>query len=210
MREKINGTTVVIWSAFVNILLGLILLIFDKIELIQIVYVLSAVFVAAGICYIVKYFMKESYKELNCYHFSAGVLLVVIGMCALVRSAKVSEYLALCLGIILLISAVVKLQNALDLKAMENRYWAVFLAVAAFMIVCAVLIVLNPFGEETNTQVFTYVMLVVDGILSLIEIFYLSACLKKCAKNELCMDGIYDSAADEIDEAEETGSNESE
>lgn len=205
MREKINGTTVVIWSAIINILLGLMLLIFDKIELVQIVYVMCAVLVATGIFYIVKYFIKDSYKELNCYHFSAGVLLVVLGMCALVRAAKVSEYLALCLGIILLISAVIKLQNALDLKAIEDKFWAVFLAIAAFLIVCAVLIVLNPFDERTNIQVFTYVMLVVDGILSIAETFYLSACLRKRAKRELMAGYIM-----EDDEAEETGSKESE
>lgn len=210
MREKINGTTVVIWSAVINILLGLILLIFDQIELEQIVYVMCAFFVVMGIFYIVKYFVKESYKELNCYNFSAGVLLVVLGMCAMVRAEKVSEYLAFGLAIILLIGAVIKLQNALDLKAMEDKYWAVFLAIAALMIVCAVLIILNPFGAETNTQVFTYVMLVVDGILSLMEMFYLSACLKKRMKRELCIDGIYDGVADEIDETEETGSNDSE
>lgn len=210
MREKINGTTIVIWSAAVNILLGLILLIFEQIELEQIVYVFSAFFVVMGIFYIVKYFIKESYKELNCYNFSAGVLLVVLGICAMVRAEKVSEYLAFCLAIILLIGAVIKLQNALDLKAIEDKYWAVFLAVAVFLIVCAVLVVLNPFEVKNNTQVFTYAMLVVDGILSLIEIFYLSARLKKRVKNELRMDGVYDSAADKIDEMEEAGSNEGE
>lgn len=206
MREKINGTTVVIGSAVVNILLGLMLLIFEQIKPVHLLYVLCAVCVVAGIIFIVKYFVGESYKQLNCYHFSIGALLVVVGMCALVRAQEISIYVVLCLGAILLISSVVKLQNALDLKAMEDKAWGIALAVAAFLMVAAILVLLNPFGAENDISVFTYVMLVVDGVISIAEVVYLSARIKKYWEKEEWVEVMEESASaqdNEIAEVEE-------
>lgn len=184
MREKTNGTLMILAAAVLGILLGLFLLLFPGAKMIQIVYAIGIVLIVAGIISIVRYFMTESYRRLNCYTFSAGALMVVLGVCALLRAEIVSSYLIICLGILLLASGVIKLQNALDLEAMKDKTWAVVLMIAVAVIICGAVVLLNPFSNQSDLNYFAYIVLVVDGVLSLFSVLYLTVRLRKYQKQQ--------------------------
>lgn len=174
MRERTNGTMAILGAAVLAILLGLFLLLFPGAKIIQIVYGIGVVMIVGGIISIVRYFMTESYRKLNCYTFSAGALMVVLGVCALLRAEIVSVYLIVCLGILLLASGIIKLQHALDLEAMKDKAWIAILVVAVAMIICGAVVLLNPFHSTEDLNRFTYIMLVIDGGLSLFSVLYLT------------------------------------
>lgn len=174
MRGRTNGTMAILGAAVLAILLGLFLLLFPGAKIIQIVYGIGVVMIVGGIVSIVRYFMTESYRKLNCYTFSAGALMVVLGVCALLRAEIVSTYLMVCLGILLLASGIIKLQHALDLEAIKDKAWIAILVVAAAMIICGAVVLLNPFDRMEDLSRFTYIMLVIDGGLSLFSVLYLT------------------------------------
>ncbi|MDE7063792.1 MAG: DUF308 domain-containing protein, partial [Lachnospiraceae bacterium] len=174
MRGRTNGTMAILGAAVLAILLGLFLLLFPGARIIQIVYGIGVVMIVGGIVSIVRYFMTESYRKLNCYTFSAGALMVVLGVCALLRAEIVSTYLLVCLGILLLASGIIKLQHALDLEAMKDKAWIAILVVAVTMIICGAVVLLNPFDRMEDLSRFTYIMLVIDGCLSLFSVLYLT------------------------------------
>lgn len=182
MREKTNGTLMILGAAVLGILLGLFLLLFPGAQMIQIVYAIGIILIVAGIISIVRYFMTESYRRLNCYTFSAGALMVVLGVCALLRAEIVSSYLIICLGVLLLASGVIKLQNALDLEAMKDKAWMVILIIAVAVMICGAVVLLNPFENKNDLNYFTYIMLVVDGALSLFSVIYLTIRLRRFQK----------------------------
>ena len=67
-----------------------------------------------------------------------------------------------------------KLQNAMDLKALKDRTWGVICVVSLVIVVCAVLIIMNPFSDRNYEIALTYFSLLFDGIISLFSYHYLA------------------------------------
>lgn len=181
-KQEASGTFMILFMAIVNIVLGIIMLLAEQIQLKNFCYIFTAFLVIFGIGLIVKYFMTESYKNINQYGFSVGVLLILLGMCALLKADELAGNFFVLLGIWLLVSAIIKLQHSLDLKALEDSIWIFLLAVAAVIAVCAVLIIVNPFSNDTYHTYLTYIMLIVDGAFSLFSTAYLALRIRKYDK----------------------------
>lgn len=182
-KRQPNVTLLVITAACIFILMGILLLTVPQIQIVTIAYILSTAAIVLGIILIVRYFLSEAYRNMNQYGFSVGSLFVIIGVCAMVKAEAVSEYFILCLGLLILVSAVVKLQNALDLKALEYRIWTVFLGIAIAMLSCAVVILIAPFAKPEDLEHFTYVILIADGAFGLISTICLHRQVKRFEKS---------------------------
>lgn len=181
-QPAITAIILVISAIFAG--LGLVLLFVQKIQILTVIYLLGGVFIITGIVFIVQYFLKEAYRNMNQYGFSVGTLLVILGSCMMVRASQVAEYFILGMGIFLLIAAVIKLQNALDLKALGERSWVVFCLLAAAIAVCALIIILDPFTQPADRNHFTYIILVADGVFTLISMLFLMLRVKKYQKTK--------------------------
>lgn len=181
-NKEFSGTFLILFSAVINILLGMVMLFVKQIDLKTLCYIFITLLIVGGIGLIIRYLMTESYKNINQYGLSVGVLCVILGMCALVRVDKLSAYFMICLGIWLLISGIIKLQYALDLKALRDKTWFVLLIISAIISICAILIIINPFTEKIYHTYLTYILLIVDGSISLLSTAYLSLRLKKYQK----------------------------
>lgn len=183
MNEKF-GLQFIITIAVIEIALGALLLFVPQIEISTLCYLLCAALVITGIFLIVKYFLSDAYKNMDEYGFSIGVFFVILGMCALVRVEQVSASFLLCMGIALLMTSVIKFQNALDLKNLDEKTWIWVLAISLVFTVASVIIIINPFSSIRTLQLFTYRILIVDGIISLLSNFYLFIKLKQNIKQD--------------------------
>lgn len=179
------GTGMIIGIALVYILVGLAMVFVPQFKETYIIYIAGAIFVIFGIILIVKYFLTGSYRDLGKYGFSAGVLCVLIGACMLVRTQQIAVYFSLFLGICILLTAVIKLQNAVDLKSMHNKGWFVFLLIALAFLTVAVLIVLNPGGKMTQYKEVVYYILITDGVIDIISPVYLVFAIRASRRMEL-------------------------
>lgn len=167
------GTGMILGIAVIYILFGLAMEFVPQFKEIYIIYIAGAAFAVFGIIMIVKYFLSGSYQDIGKYGFSAGVLCVLIGALMLVRSSEIAVYFSLFLGVCILLTAVVKLQNAVDLKSIHNRGWFVFLVIALAFLAVAILVVLNPGGKVSQYKDAIYYVLIADGIIDLISPIYL-------------------------------------
>lgn len=181
-KDGSYGTFLLLAMSVINILLGVVMLFVKQIELKTLCYIFIALLMIYGIGMIIRYLMMESYKNINQYGLSYGALLVTLGACALVRVDQVSSFFFLGLGIWLLVVGIIELQYALDLKALRDHTWLFLLIVSAIISVCAVVVIINPFQQDTYHTYFTYIMLIVDGVISLLSTAYLSLRLKKYHK----------------------------
>lgn len=167
------GTGVIAGISVVYLILGLAMLFVPAIQEVYIVYMLCAVLIAFGILTIVRYFTGGHFLDTGEYSFSGGVLAVIAGFCILIRSAQVAESFGLFLGICVLLTAVVKLQNAVDLNAMKNRSWLVFLILALVFLVLSVLVILDLFSWREKQMDVIYVILAADGAVGLFSMIYM-------------------------------------
>lgn len=178
-REKENekkhgiGIGVISGISVIYLVLGLAMLFVPKIKEVYIVYMICAVLIAFGILTIVRYFTDGRFLDPGEYGFSGGVLAVIAGFCILIRSSQVAESFGLFLGICILLTAVIKLQNAADLNAMKNRSWPIFLILALVFLVLAVLVILDLFSWREKQMNIIYVILAADGAVGLFSTIYM-------------------------------------
>lgn len=183
-KEKKSGigSGSVIAISIIYILLGLAMLFVPKIKEVYIVYVICAALIVVGIMLIVRYFMNSSFKDIQEFGFSGGVLAIVAGFCVMVRSASVAQAFGLFLGICILLTAILKLQNAVDLNSMENRSWLIFLIIALAFMVAAVWIILDPFNWNQKSFDYIYYILVADGAVGLFSTIYMTFAIRMYQK----------------------------
>ena len=179
------GTGMILGIAIIYILFGLAMIFVPQFKEIYIIYIAGAIFVIFGIVMIVKYFLTGSYRDIGKYGFSAGVLCVLIGVLMLVRTNEIAVYFSLFLGICILLTAIIKLQNAVDLKSMHNKGWFVFLLIALVFLAAAILIVLNPGGKVSQYKDVVYYILIADGVISIISPIYLVFAIRTSRRLEL-------------------------
>lgn len=191
-KHRIFGFMILIPVAL--ILLGALLIFIPEVKPIHLVYVIDVIIMALGIVLIVQYFMRESFKNLQNYGFSFGAMFLLLGAAGLVKAETVSAFFLTILGAVLMLSAVLKLQNALDLKLLKDRFWFVFLLIAVLFAILALVVLLNPFGNQEGLEAFTQFVIFFDGIAGLIGTIYLSAILKKKEKQEMAEAEIADAA----------------
>jgi uncharacterized membrane protein HdeD (DUF308 family) len=165
-------------------LLGILLICVPQITFLTLCYVCCGVLAAFGIFMIVRYFLKESFRSLNQYGFSVGVLFVLISMCALVKAEIVSSYFIPCLGVLILVSAVFLLQDCLDLIVMKDVLWLLWLILAVLFAVVGILVLFYPFSSTDVQHQFCYYALAADGIVCLLGTLYLHFRIKAFEKKE--------------------------
>lgn len=171
--------------SFIYILLGGLLCTIPSLKMEYICYGISVTLIILGIIFIVKYFITDSYKNLNQYGFSIGVFLVIIGTCTLVKNAQLTKNFQLYIGVCILLTAIIKLQNAMDLKALKDRVWSVICGVSVLIMIAAMVIIINPFSNSNYEIALTYFSLLFDGMISIFSYNYLSFRLKKAKRQQV-------------------------
>lgn len=172
-KKNVFNTVVVALAATVFILVSVLILFIPQIEIKDICYFCSGAVLALGIYIIVRYFLTEGYRRLSEYGFSEGVLFVLLGSCGLISADNMAESFLTVLGLSLLLSGVIKLQYALDLKCMEDKVWVIFFVITVLFLICDVVSILKPFTDAAFYEKFTCMVLLADGIVTIINIFYL-------------------------------------
>lgn len=207
IRGRMGGTLLILSSAAAFIILGLLLLFVPQVQVAYICYFLCAVLIIWGIVLIARYFVTEAYRKIGEYGFSKGVLLVILGMCALVRTDVFVEFFVPALGICLLLSGITKLQYAVDLKSMRDGIWVVMLMISLVVMGGSIAVILDFFPDAELRSLFAYYLLIVDGTIGLAANLYLYIKIGLFQKDERQKLEAEESVKQEIAEPEkQTGS----
>lgn len=168
-----SSTIMVYLTAVLFVALGVAFLAIPNLAAEQFCYLLAGGLILLGILRIGEYFIRESYKNVNQYGFSVGAFVIILGVCVIIRIQQFADIFNLCLGIGILLTSIIKVQHAMDLHALGNRKFPVFLGLALILVICAAVILVNPFTDGAVRDRFTYVVLIADGILTLFSTTYL-------------------------------------
>ncbi len=109
-------------------------------------FLLGTVLILAGAVSMISYLLRDAHQ--NYYHndFFHGLVGIVLGIFVLYK-ANVKfffTFLPILLGILVLVSGLSKLQDAIDFKRMEYGNWVVMLVLAVLNIVLGLVLLSNP------------------------------------------------------------------
>ena len=163
--QKENGKGIsyilmILMSLLCVVIAGLLLFV-PAIEVSTVCYTFCTGFILWGILHISKFFLSHAYRKRNDYSFSMGVLLIVLGCCGMIRMDAIIAKKDICFGMITLCMGILTLQSAIQLNALQNKYWMWDMAAAFVLILCSVFVI-------------TEWVLFVAGLISVFNIIFVT------------------------------------
>lgn len=162
-NKQNNNVTLTIILGLVGLILILIPDAFNKI----IGYLVGIVLLVVGLIGIYKY-MKNRDED-NALNLVTGILYAVLGVIIMAYPHSVINLASKCLGVYLVISSILKLQTAFNLKA-TNSKWIGTLVVGILVLVLGALLIFNPFSGVTVTKL-AGAFLIAYAVFDLIDIY---------------------------------------
>lgn len=155
-----------ILMAVLNMLLGVILLVWPDKFLLWGCYALGLVVLLYGISRIIAYMANKNAVSYLNVDLIAGIIVTAIGVFLLIRPNIFLSILPIVFGLFIIFSGIVKLQNAFELKRVDyEKWWRIFL-VAVISVLLGILIIWNPFTTAALTAQAIGIVLIFDGFSS--------------------------------------------
>ncbi|MDO4297647.1 MAG: DUF308 domain-containing protein [Lachnospiraceae bacterium] len=164
------------------VVLGAVLLFWPDVSVQMICYVLGFAMIVIGITYGIIYFTKDNLSGVLQMDLVIGIVAVAFGIFILLNQAFLASVLPFAMGIILLLGAVVKLQNAINMKRLKFGRWYVVLIFALLLVGLGIVLLVNPFRSEYWMVLYIGGCLVLDGLVNLVSMAFIVSRFKKLMK----------------------------
>ena len=168
----------------IYIVCGLVLLIWPDISMSTFCYALGVIGIIYGIAHIVIYFTKDHMVSIMEMDLVTGIVTTAFGLFVLVNDKIFVSILPFAMGVILMLGAIMKLQNSLDLKKMGFQKWWIVLVMAMILFGIGLLLVYNPFGAAILMIYVIGASILADGLINIWSMFLITRLLKKLKKKE--------------------------
>lgn len=180
--EEVKGfrKNFIILSVF-YVVAGIVLLFWPEMSIELFCKVLGIGMLIAGITHVIIYFTKDHMLNVMQMDLVIGVLCVSFGAYFLLHPEFVENALPFAVGVLLLMGAIVKLQNAIDMKRLHFRFWKAVLFFSIVMLISGGILIYNPFVGEALT-LFIGISLLLDGLLNIVCMLCIAHLFKKMTK----------------------------
>ena len=180
MKKLKSGMT---WMSVGYIVLGLILALMPTTSMLVVCYVLGGALLLFGLIRMVNYIRLGSWS-IAYYDMSSVVLSLLIGLLLVIKPDIFITLIPFLLGFLVMVDSAMHIQTSFELKSLGYKRWFVELILAAVTLVLGILMVFNPFSTANVFVIYLGVVLIVDGVMNLVDVFYVSHKIKKL-KNEM-------------------------
>nr|MCR5441547.1 DUF308 domain-containing protein [Lachnospiraceae bacterium] len=132
-----------------------------------IAYALGISAIICGLVFIIVYVARDVKYNLNNNDFLSGLIAVVVGIVILIKWQQFMELVPIVLGVLIIVSGCIKLQDAIDLKKLDHPAFLMMLIVAIVFIIFGSILVANPFKSEIILMRIIGVSLIIAGMTDL-------------------------------------------
>ena len=181
-----------IGGAVTLLICGLVLLLMPELTLVTIANVIGILVIMIGAFFLIGYFLRKELAAGN-NDLIKGLVIVCIGIFICVKSELVVSVLPVVLGIGVVLSGILKLQHAFDLKRMGFDTWVRIGLASAVNIFIGLIVILNPFSTVAWLMRLVGIGFLFSGVTDLITTIYVS---KKAS--EYYVDGKAEETDEEI------------
>lgn len=155
-------------TAVAYLITGIILVLFPETTAKTIGYAFACVLLALGIGNIFNYMMRDARTIFYHNDLVLASILLVAGVAVFINVEAVVGFIPFILGVFVLISGVLKLQNAMNLKRLNQGGSAMVLILAIANVLFGVILILNPFHAVVSLIMILGIGLIFSGITDLI------------------------------------------
>ncbi len=166
-------------SSLIYIGLGIILFFMPETSLEVILNVIGIGTIIVGILSLIRYFTYDARDSFYRNDFLFGLIGIAIGALIFLRKDIFASLIPFILGIAILISGFVKLQDAIDASRLGYKNSIIYIILAVINIIAGVVVILNPFTTAVMLFMIIGISLIFSGISDIISTVYLSRKIKK-------------------------------
>ena len=163
----------VIWPSLISsiflLLLGVLLFFKSSETLVGISYLVGGVLIALGIIAIINFLRNKTrdiFVQLNIVY---GVVSIVSGIFLVTVHEFIGSIIPIVVGIAVIISSSFKVQQALVLKNLDNKYFLPTLIMAILCLICGVVILFNPFTSAVVVTQIIGLFMIIYAVLDIIN-----------------------------------------
>lgn len=169
------------------IVMGVLMMIYPDTILSTICYIIAVVLILLGVRYLIEYKRKDIIHGIYKYELVVGVLFLVAAIFVIVKRGVVISIIPFIVGIIIVVSGIMKLENALDLRRMGN-HWIPLIVLAVINILLGIMILTNPQATAIFVTRVTGGALVYSGFVDFITTLTVSAKVNRWMKSNAVID----------------------
>lgn len=181
-KKKPSGMMIQLLVSVVAIILGALLIFVPDMKTVTLCYIFCSALIVLGIVLVIRFFLGESFKRLNNYQFSVGIILVMLGVCGLINAVNLSGSIDLYMGILALVLGALMLESMVRLQAVNHPLWIPVLVIAVLTFLGSIPILAGIAWVLDNIPMYTYWVLFIVGILHLIGMLLTWIGMKKAKK----------------------------
>lgn len=168
--EKIRRD--VVWSSIAYLILGLLLLLRPGMALVTIVNIFAIIVAVMGVIELVAYF-KDKYSAGNA-GVVKGIVYLLIAAFLYFGAGFIISIVPFIFGVLVVISGIVKLKEALDMMKYKADGSTAMLVFAILSLVLGLVIIVNPFSTAALLFRIIGIALIYSGVSDLLTVFYFS------------------------------------
>ena len=151
-------------TSILSIIVGLVLVFLPTVSNKVVGIIVGIIFLIFGINAVYKYFHRDGAKIYS-LNIVFGVLYSILGVVIILYPYSVMEFVAVCLGLFVIINGATKINYGIWLKRGNEDSWLVTLVTGIFLVVLGIMLVFNPFSAMTLTQL-SGAFLMIVGVLN--------------------------------------------
>ena len=173
--KKVNSGNASLMMSFVEILIGILLLINPVGFTSGIIIAFGIVLTIMGIGQIIKYFRTDAEEAASGGKLTKGILFAVLGLFCTFKSGwfiATFPVITVLYGVLILAAGVTKLQQAVDMARVKQPYWFVALISALLTLIFAILIIFNPFASTAVLWSFIGITLIVEAVMDVVTFIF--------------------------------------
>jgi len=172
IKETFNLITIgSIAMDIIILILGIFFMTNPAVGLESALLLIGILLLISGVCSIIKYIINP--KKLLRFELGYGIISIIAGLFAIFKPFGVATLITVLIAIWLIISSVVKLVLAIELRRIKEKTWIFDLTVAILVIIIGMLILFNPFNSYMILSVYVGVMMTMYAAMDVVEQFFL-------------------------------------
>lgn len=175
MMKKMGKTAGGILGSVCEIVVGVLLLVNPTGFTVGIIIALGVLLSVLGVLGVVRYFRTEPVRAALEQQLIRGLLMLLLGLFCIFNARwfiATFPVLTMLYGVGLLVVGVAKVQWTVDILRVKAGRWYLPGISALVTLVCAAVILLNPFASTVALWVFIGVALIVEAVVDLLAILW--------------------------------------
>lgn len=174
MKTK-NQTLTTVLTALFEVLVGVLLLVNPVGFTSGILIAAGALACLWGLKMLIVYFFQKPEEAAAGRGLLNGLVCVLLGVFLVFKSSWILAtfpVLTVVYGVVVLLAGLSKLQSGMDMLRLKRGRWYLVMLSALLSLVCAGVILVNPFASTAALWMFTGISLIVEAVLDLISAIF--------------------------------------